>query len=319
MVMDASGNVGIGTASPSLKFDVRGPIYQRGSTAADTYLFQTDGTNSAYWQLNPLNVSGSFGVASGQAIPFIVGTNNTERMRITSAGNVGIGVNSPGVKLSVADTNCIVESIGTGGYGAFQAVSSGTNTAYMFFKNAGGEKGRIRADDNGDFYILNGTSATARMLFSGSTGRAYMIGSGSRGQTGYVLTTPNDSISNAIRASGYVEYSTDVGAIGTSYFLSDISLKENIAPSTVSSADIINEFEFVSFDWKEGSGNEGHVNVGVIAQQLQGIDPRLVNTLSDGKMSVSEPALLAHLAKALQEALSEISSLKTRIAALETK
>jgi hypothetical protein len=88
MVMDASGNVGIGTASPSLKFDVRGPIYQRGSTAADTYLFQTDGTNAAYWQLNPLNVSGSFGVASGQAIPFIVGTNNTERMRITSVGSI---------------------------------------------------------------------------------------------------------------------------------------------------------------------------------------------------------------------------------------
>jgi hypothetical protein len=368
MVVDASGNVGIGTTTPASLLNLYSPttatVTVSGDTLATTVLATSSSTVFGASQLNFRKYRGTtaspvavvsgdnvgtmnFSAWDGSALqplaqvagivetftaatdvsgylrfttrPTGAGASQLERMRITSAGNVGIGVNSPAVKLSVADTNCIVESIGTGGFGAFQAVSSGTNTAYMFFKNAGGEKGRIRADDNGDFYILNGTSATARMLFSGSTGRAYMIGSGSRGQTGYVLTTPNDSISNAIRASGYVEYSTDVGAIGTSYFLSDISLKENIAPSTVSSADIINEFEFVSFDWKEGSGNEGHVNVGVIAQQLQGIDPRLVNTLSDGKMSVSEPALLAHLAKALQEALSEISSLKTRIAALETK
>jgi hypothetical protein len=88
MVIDASGNVGIGTSTPNSKLDVRGAIYQRGASAADTYLLQTDGTNSASWQLNPLSVSGSFGIASGQAIPFIIGTNNTERMRIDASGRV---------------------------------------------------------------------------------------------------------------------------------------------------------------------------------------------------------------------------------------
>ena len=179
--------------------------------------------------------------------------------------------------------------------------------------NTSWSNGQYRA--NG-FYWYNpaGTSQLKIEL-----GRVWFNTTGSRGYSGYAITNSNDNLANAWRAGGYIEWQTDVGAIGTSYFNSDISLKENIVPSTKSASDVINAIEFVEFDWKPDAGNEGHVEVGVIAQQLQTVDSRLVSELSDKKLIVNEPALMAHMAKALQEALTEIKTLTERVKILEAK
>jgi hypothetical protein len=100
MRIDSSGNVGIGTSSPGEKLQVDGNIRQ---LAANAVIYQSDGTNNAFWGLNPFSVSNSFGASTAQNIPFIVGNNNTERMRIDSSGNVGIGTSSPARKLHVSD------------------------------------------------------------------------------------------------------------------------------------------------------------------------------------------------------------------------
>jgi hypothetical protein len=99
MTLTSTGSLGIGTSSPVEKLDVRGNIYQL--TAGNTTLQQSDGTNNAFWQLNPLSISNSFGAATNNAIPFIVGTNNIERMRIDSSGNVGIKTASPSTTLDI--------------------------------------------------------------------------------------------------------------------------------------------------------------------------------------------------------------------------
>jgi hypothetical protein len=89
--LDTNNFVGIGTATPNYPLEVR--------TASDTYgIAHSDGTHilSTY--------VGASGVSIGAETndPLILKTYDTEQMRIDTAGNVGIGTNSPTVKLDVA-------------------------------------------------------------------------------------------------------------------------------------------------------------------------------------------------------------------------
>lgn len=266
-------------------------------------------------------------------------TNSAERMRISSNGFVGIGTTSPAVALDVSgsgdfsgnldvggniNTGSIVEvgALGTGNRNSVVDFhSSGTPGAIDFSARiirGAGVNGALDTYNQGTGNYNWVSNGTTRLSIIGSNGRVYLSASGARGVTGYVVTSPNDSVANANRQAGYIEWSTDIGAVGTNYFLSDERMKDNIAPSVQSSADLINQIDFIQFDWKPESGNTGHVNVGVSAQQLQSIDSRLTHELSDGGLMVSEPALVAHIAKALQEALAKITALEARVAALET-
>jgi hypothetical protein len=94
MRIDSSANVGIGTSSPTVygsyrTLEVRGTgggLVQFGTGATTAaYLFQ-DGTNSGFNN-----------IANGV---MTFGTNNTERMRINSSGNFGVGTTTPGTSYS---------------------------------------------------------------------------------------------------------------------------------------------------------------------------------------------------------------------------
>ena len=93
MRIDASGNVGIGTASPAEAFNVK-----RGAGVSAYAEFagnnNTLGTTSVLYGQD----SGSNGYFYNRAnAPVIFGTNNTERMRIDSDGNLNIGAAGGGV------------------------------------------------------------------------------------------------------------------------------------------------------------------------------------------------------------------------------
>ena len=85
-----NGNVGVGTASPASKLH----IYD----SSNPKMFLGNGTIRSYCSLysGNLDIGNDVGSAPIRFLP-----DNTERMRITTAGNVGIGTASPGQKLDV--------------------------------------------------------------------------------------------------------------------------------------------------------------------------------------------------------------------------
>ena len=104
MRIDSSGRVGIGTNNPSYVLDVQG-------TTATQRISSTTGTNAAYKIISNTGqnfyigldnssgnqlLSAAYGatlLGSG-AYPMVFGTNNTERMRIESGGNLLVGTTS---------------------------------------------------------------------------------------------------------------------------------------------------------------------------------------------------------------------------------
>lgn len=92
-----TGNVGIGTATPSQMLHVHGSSNWTGTrvTTAATGATINDGVNFGYD-----DATGAY-VWNREASSLILATNNTERMRVDVNGNVGIGVANAGRKLHV--------------------------------------------------------------------------------------------------------------------------------------------------------------------------------------------------------------------------
>lgn len=137
-----TGNVGIGTASPVSRLDLGSIVHGTAST----------GVTAAFWN-SAGNVFG-LGVSSGQ-LNYIAGTttqnshvwhtNAAERVRIDSAGNVGIGTSSPGSQLHVVSaTNFQPQII------ADHVAGAGTGAAYFVLDRARGTPSARTAVVSGD-------------------------------------------------------------------------------------------------------------------------------------------------------------------------
>ena len=143
--------------------------------------------------------------------------------------------------------------------------------------------------------------------------------------TGTIGLWNSDNVSLSFGGSGndiYYSYN------GTAYSLwsvvnqhfSDRRLKDNIVACEHKALDYIHQFQFKEYDWKkqEDRPQQAHTKIGLIAQEVQAVDPTLVyengDTLNLDNLRLTNIAL-----KAIQELALENKKLTQRLENLENE
>ena len=181
MRLDTSGNLGIGTTSISSRLDVRGAntlvsaqygianIYStdafainKGGSLSFGGKYATDGSFQTFAAIAGRKEDAGDGGWAGY-LQFVTGTTPTERMRITSTGDVGIGTASPSNALVVTrplNTAVNLQIVQTG----LEAwtVGMAANSSALAFSNSGTERARF--------------NTTGALVFAGGTTTADGIG-----------------------------------------------------------------------------------------------------------------------------------------------
>lgn len=168
MRIDASGNVGVGTSSPDvfargysgrilgISSAGQSAIELNSATGNGAYFdFGVNGTRTAsiYSDASSTDFSAlgarilSLGTSGAAAL--VLNTNSSERARIDSSGNVGIGTASPGYKLTVA---------GSGGTATVSLLETGVRSWGI----------RVGGASTNTFDIADFTAGTSRLLIDGS-------------------------------------------------------------------------------------------------------------------------------------------------------
>jgi trimeric autotransporter adhesin len=144
MTLTTGGNVGIGTTTPAYPVDI---VSNSGSAVGISLRGQATNIGIAsFWSNDGVtrysqirSASDEFRVQAISAIPITLYTNNTERMRIDSSGNVGIGTSSPAGKLDVGSTSAsftdVVIRSSTTGISELRFADTTINIGYIGYEH----------------------------------------------------------------------------------------------------------------------------------------------------------------------------------------
>ena len=205
LVVDSANNrVGIGTSSPASKLEledsVNGDMHLRinntstGTSARTFLLLQSDGATGSLFlnganrltsgidEADSMSLTSDASASNGLNINASAGSikfynNNSEAMRITSSGRVGVGTTTPSHELTVAgssDTRVTVDGSNSAGFYLTDSGSNGitirnTNNGDLEFLTVGGKETvfnqlgvdtnfRVESDTNSNAFFVEGSS-----------------------------------------------------------------------------------------------------------------------------------------------------------------
>jgi hypothetical protein len=357
MRIDSSGNVGIGTSSPAKRLSV---VNATDATTVGTNSVMTVQAGSSVnsvaeigfsygsWSgTNPIaslgyQITSNAGVGSG-ALTFstrsvTTDTAPSERMRIDSSGNVGIGTSSPtGGRLHVVAPSGVSAARIAGASGANIVVDfTGGGDNYFdagnnIFRNASGTE-RARIDSSGRLLVGQTSDNINAQLSVATSGNGFhavttaagnVAGSFERNNVGILVNFRNNG-SDISGAQIYNNTTSVSYATG-----SDYRLKHDIQPMTGALAKVA-QLKPVTYKWNADDSE----SQGFIAHELQEVVPECVTGEKDAVetyldeegveqtrpkyQGIDTSFLVATLTAAIQEQQALITTLTDRITALET-
>jgi hypothetical protein len=305
MFIDTSGNVGIGTTAPNYTLHID----------SNTTLTRFQITNSTTGQGGGVGLqiiqNGLDAIITNRSNGYLgLETNSTERMRITSAGNVGIGTSSPICNLDVvgaiyagyfnlrlADTTAMAANVGGGIALSGRYTTAGDTTDFGFIKGmkengtsgdyggyinfytrpaAGNFAERMRIRSEGNIRIGTSTANPTELL---------EVNSSSGGSaTHYTLFLYNTRSGGQSSGDHYVRFFSNTtngsiranGSGGIDYnTTSDSRLK--LDPKDFNAISIINKMKPKNFKWKDYN----ITSEGFYAQELYDVYPQAVSVGND--------------------------------------
>jgi hypothetical protein len=271
----------VGTTSPSFSAGSRGNITVGGSGSA-IFALQTGGTAKGY-----VFHDGTEMTVANDANGYIrFNTNATERARIDSSGNFGIGTTTTsGVVGARLYVNGGITMPGnndiSGTSGLAPHYGSGSFIIYSGMPGSGNERARI--DTSGNFmvgradnpwnarFVVWGTGTQVSTIGTASTTARALelnVAANNTTQEALLVYSTSNQLSNAIIYSNgnIVNRNNSYGAI------SDAKLKENVTDATPK-LDKLNQVRVVNFNM---IGSE-QKQLGVIAQELEQVFPGMVD------------------------------------------
>ena len=261
--------------------------------------------------------------------PLIFGANNTERVRVTSAGDVGIGRSDP--------QNIVGDS--GGGLVVRSAASRAATTTAIAFQDSSGNNMFSQLHNGQTIFSTGAVGSKTEAMRITSAGEINVAGKSSNanniGNTYFHIQNANrghdlrfaKSESGSFdalvfyhsgSAVGYISYGNTSTSYNTS---SDYRLKENVTDIT-GATDRLKQLNPVRFNFIADAvttvdGFLAHEVATVIPEAISGEKDAVDDDGNAVYQGIDQSKLVPLLTAALQEALTKIDQLETRITALE--
>jgi hypothetical protein len=268
-----------------------------------------------------------------------------ERMRITSAGRIGINDNNPDSILHATDTSAAVIKVQNNtntSYSGFECDQSNDNThfgIYAFDSSSASTPNAVELWNYraGDIRIATSSVLRAHWLSGGALQTVansnvdVIYSSAAASGTSAAVFRGLHSATVGTPGSGtdsiYIYANGNIQNTNNSYGqISDIKLKENIVDAGSQWSDF-KSVKFRKYNFKEETGHETYTQLGVVAQELELTSPGLVyetndrdsdgNDLGTTTKGVKSSVLTMKALVALQEAMTRIETLEAEVAALK--